>query len=406
MSRSPNVLLLLVDCLRADALGGRDVATPTLDALRARGVSFVQAIASTSTTTPCVASMLTGTYSPRHGVRSIGGERLHPTLATLPELLRDAGYHTVAEVTGPLGPESGVDRGFVEYNVRPASVYLSDGWGQELIRRVAQRELPEPWFLFLHLWELHTPRKVSTSHRGRDHGGNRYNRALASLDATLAPLIGAVPKESLVLVHGDHGERLIDGYFAYRWYRLQRDLLGPGRVRKREGHESDVYEVLIRVPLLVVAPERMPAGTRVDQLVRQVDIMATVLDLLDHPVPPGLDGVSLVPAAFAGVDLGLAAFIEACGRVFGAPGERRHGWRTARWKYIAAPHAPELPEELYDLEQDPQELHNVAEREPEIVAELRARVADVEGGAVAPETLSADEQAIVEQRLRDLGYLE
>ncbi len=402
----PNVLLLLVDCMRADALGGRDVETPTLDSLRARGVRFEQAIASTSTTTPCVASMLTGTYSPRHGVRSIGGERLHPTLATLPELLRDAGYHTIAEVTGPLGPESGVDRGFVEYNVRPASVYLSDEWGQELIRRVRQRELPEPWFLFLHLWELHTPRKVSAAHQGRDHGGNRYNRALASLDTTLAPLIAAVPDDSVMVVHGDHGERLIDGYFAYRWYRLQRDLLGPGRVQKREGHESDVYEVLIRVPLLVVAPERMPAGTRVGQLVRQIDIMATLLDLLDHPVPPDLDGVSLVPAAFAGVDLELEAFVEACGRVYGKPTERRHGWRTPHWKYIAAPFAPDLPEELYDLEQDPEERSNVAAAHPEMLAKLRSRVSDVEARAAAPETLSADEQAIVEQRLRDLGYLE
>ena len=290
--------------------------------------------------------------------------------------------------------------------MRPASVYLSDAWGEELIRRVQQRELPEPWFLFLHLWELHTPRKVSASHQGRDHGGNRYNRALASLDGTLAPLVEAVPDDSIIMVHGDHGERLIDGYFAYRWYRLQRDLLGPRRVQKREGHESDVYEVLIRVPLLIVAPERMPAGSRVEQLVRQVDIMATLLDLLDCPVPPNLDGVSLVPAAFAGVDLELEAFVEACGRVFGKPRERRHGWRTPRWKYVAAPYAPDLPEELYDLERDPDERHNVAAAHPEIVAKLRTCVSDVEASAATPETLSADEQAIVEQRLRDLGYLE
>jgi arylsulfatase A-like enzyme len=399
-------LFLLVDCMRADALGGRGVVTPTFDRLTSRGVHFTHAISSTSSTTPCVAAMLTGTYSPRHGVRAIGGQRLHPHVATLPELLRDAGYHTAAAVTGPLLPESGLDRGFVEYDARPATVYLSDAWGQALIERVARHELPEPWFLFLHLWELHTPRKVLPPYRGRRHGRNRYDRALASLDATLAPLLAAVGDDTVVLAHGDHGERLVESALAYRWYRLQRDLLGRARTEKREGHETDVYEELIRVPLVVVAPERLPAGVRVDQLVRQVDVMPTVLDLLDHPVPPNLDGVSLAPAAFAGAELELEAFIEACGRVHGSPRDRRHGWRTPRWKYVAAPLAPDIPAELYDLEHDPRERHNLAAAEPARVAELAARVAAVEATAEAPAALSDAEQEIVERRLRDLGYLE
>jgi len=52
--------------------------------------------------------MLTGLYSPRHGVRSIGAHRLHPHVATLPGVLAAAGYHTIAEVTGPLGTENGL----------------------------------------------------------------------------------------------------------------------------------------------------------------------------------------------------------------------------------------------------------------------------------------------------------
>src|SRR5690606_33823490 len=117
-------------------------------------------IASASSTTPCVASMLTGLYSPRHGVRSIGGHRLAPDVTTLATELARAGYATIAEVTGPLGPESGLDRGFAEYTVRPASVYLSDDWGRDLVARLAPGALRAPWFLFLHLWELHSPRKV------------------------------------------------------------------------------------------------------------------------------------------------------------------------------------------------------------------------------------------------------
>jgi arylsulfatase A-like enzyme len=351
--------------------------------------------------------MLTGLYSPRHGVRSIGGHRLHPDAVTLATRLAAAGYHTIAEVSGPLGRESGLDRGFAEYHVRPASVYLSDAWGRDLVARLAGGAMPRPWFLFLHLWELHSPRKVLPPYRGRRFGATRYDRALASLDATLGPLLAALPADTVVLLHGDHGERLMASTLAYRWYRLRRDLLGASRTRKLEGHETDVYEDLVRVPLAIVAPGRVPAGERVDQLVRQVDVTPTVLDLLALPVPAGLDGVSLLPAIRERRGLGLEAFLEAFGRVRGTPRDRRRGWRTERWKYVEAPNAGDIPDELFDLAVDPRERRNLAAAEPARVAELRARVAAVEATAVGEgAALSADEEAAVEARLRDLGYIE
>ncbi len=403
----PNLLVLLVDCMRADALGGRGVPIPNLEALAARGVRFTQAIASASSTTPCVATMSTGLYSPRHGVRSIGRHRLHPEAVTLASRLAAAGYHTVAEVTGPLGRESGLDRGFADYNLRPASVYLSDDWGRDLIARLADRRFPEPWFLFLHLWELHSPRKVLPAHRRRRFGRTRYDRALASLDAVLQPLLAALPTNTVVALHGDHGERVVASTLAYRWYRLRRDLLGARRTRKLEGHETDVYEELIRVPLALVAPGRLPAGVVVDQLVRQVDLAPTLLDLLGLGVPPGLDGVSLLPAVGEARALGLEAFLEAFGRVRGTERDRRLGWRTERWKYIEAPHAPDVAPELYDLANDPRERRNLAAGDPARVAELAGRIAAVEATAVGEgAALSADEEAAVESRLRDLGYIE
>jgi arylsulfatase A-like enzyme len=406
-TRRPNVLFLLVDCMRADALGGRGVPTPTLDALIARGTSCTQAIASASSTTPCVATMLSGLYSPRHGVRSIGAHRLHPDVPMLATELAAAGYHTIAEVTGPLGRESGLDRGFAEYQVRPASVYLSDRWGRDLVARLASGSMPEPWFLFLHVWELHAPRKILPAFRHRRFGKTRYDRALASLDATVAALLGALPDDTVVVLHGDHGERVVASTLAYRWYRLRRDLLGARRTQKLEGHETDVYEDLVRVPLAVIAPGRVPAGARVAQMVRQVDITPTILDLLSLPVPDGLDGTSLMPAIRDGRPLGLEAFIEAFGRVRGSDRDRRLGWRTERWKYIEAPHAPDVPVELFDLAADPRERRNVAASEPDRVAEFRARVAGVEATAVGEgDTLSAEEEAAVEARLRDLGYIE
>ena len=194
---------------------------------------------------------------------------------------------------------------------------------------------------------------------------------------------------------------------AYRWYRLRRDVLGASRTQKLEGHETDAYEDLIRVPLAIVAPGRVPAGARSDQLVRQVDLMPTILDLAGVPAPPHLDGVSLLPALAEGRPLALEAFIEAFGRVRGTERDRRRGWRTERWKFVEAPHADDVGDELFDLVADPRERRNLAATEPALVSGFKARVAAVEASAVGEgEALSPEEEAAVEARLRDLGYIE
>jgi arylsulfatase A-like enzyme len=209
-----------------------------------------------------------------------------------------------------------------------------------------------------------------------------------------------------VVVHGDHGERLIESSLEYRWYRLWRDVLGAKRTAKREGHETDVYEVLIRVPLVLVAPGRIGAGVVVDQLVRQVDLGPTLLDLAGVPVPPGLDGTSLLPA-IGGANLQLEAFVEAFGRVRGSPRDRRAGWRGPRWKCITAPQAPDVADELYDLAADPRERRNMAREHSDVVRELRARIDAVEATAAGDvAALSDAEQATIERRLRELGYVE
>jgi arylsulfatase A-like enzyme len=132
-----------------------------------------------------------------------------------------------------------------------------------------------------------------------------------------------------------------------------------------------------------------------------------VLDLAGIPAPPGLDGVSLVPTLVDGRPLALEAFLEACGRVRGTDRDRRRAWRTERWKFIEAPHAPDVADELFDLAADPHERRNVAATEPALVAGFKAKIAAVEASAVgAGEALSAEEEAAVEARLRDLGYIE
>ena len=410
----PNILFLLIDCLRADAILGSDrgAQTPTLDRLVRNGVACTQAVSSASSTTPCVASLLTGTYSFVHGIRSIFGLKMNATVTSLTEVLQTHGYQTVAEVSGPLFPETGLPRGFDAYHFREGSAYLSTSWGTDFRRRLQSQEFRQPWFLFLHLWELHHHRHILPAYSSREYGRNRYERALSSLDAGLAPLLAVLPQNTLIVIHGDHGERVVKTDLQYRLYRLSRDLLGRTTM-KREGHEMDVSEELIRVPLVFTSVDGhvhpgVHPGAQVGQLVRQIDALPTVLNLVGAPVPTNIHGQSLLPALENNTALSLEAYLEAFLRIRSDPRNRRVGWRTEEWKYIYAPQNPSLRQELYHLPSDPQERQNVATRRPDVVASLRQRIESLQQGPFAAnpgQVMSPEEQAQLEKRLVKLGYM-
>ena len=411
----PNILFLLIDCLRADAVVGEDrgAQTPTLDRLARSGVACTQAIASASSTTPCVASLLTGSYSFVHGIRSIFGLKLNPAVPSLVDAFRAYGYHTWAEVSGPLFPETDLDRGFDVYHCREGSAYLSTHWGTDFRRRLQSLPVQQPWFGFLHLWELHHRRHILPAFRGQTYGRNRYERALSCLDAELDRLLTVLPENTLVVVHGDHGEHVVQTDLQYRWYRLVRDLSGRKTI-KREGHEMDVSEDLVRVPLVFSMSGagtdslRLPAGRLAPQLVRQIDALPTLLDLVGAPVPHGIHGTSIKPALLDDTPLGLEAYIEAFLRIRSDPRDQRVGWRTSEWKYIYAPNNPRIPAELYHLPNDPSERYNLVHQRQDMAELLQRRIEDIRHGSrvATPEfVMSETEKADLEKRLTDLGYM-
>jgi arylsulfatase A-like enzyme len=214
------------------------------------------------------------------------------------------------------------------------------------------------------------------------------------------------------VLHGDHGERVVKTDIQYRLYRFIRDVLGR-KTRKREGHEMDVYEELIRVPLVFTplsSIEELPLrlGRQDPQLVRQIDALATLLDLISAPLPANIHGQSLKPALFHNEQLHLEAYLEAFLRIRSDPRDRRVGWRTKEWKYIYAPQNANLPEELYFLPDDPRERNNLALRRPDIALTLRGRIEALQQGAVAPNpgiVMSDEEKTAIEKRLTDLGYM-
>ncbi len=528
----PNILLVVADCARSDKwVGpGRTTITPNVDRLSRQGITFPTAITEKSCTTPSFATLLTGLYSPRHGVHLIWGYRLPDQVSMLTDVLAELGYHNYAEVSGPLVPEMGLARGFEHYEYRAPCDYLHTAWGRRFVDRLRGGYYREPWFLMLHLWELHPGRQVSPEHDRPQFGRDGYERAASSLDAQLGRVFEAAGDDAMILFTGDHGEKteaetyregtavdyarrllgvddgagmvpfnvagwagpsVLQQLYSQcaplmkdvslrdarrrplfgRWARLRdrlrllrltpmlyvqdlvklaaplqltdllkrRGLLDETRARAkvdrlarsigrdrlfdmhmrmwinsyknnmREGHIIHVYDFLVRVPLVIRWRGKLPAGEVHSRMIRQPDILITVLDLigLDRSRFGEIDGRSFRPLIDREPWEPLPAYLS----VSGLPADLElRGVRTEDYKYTYGPANPELPEELYDLRCDPGETRNLAASQPRRCAELRQLATSLlppaDESPIELMAISADQQQRVEKHLQELGYLE
>ncbi|CAN5512213.1 MAG: sulfatase [Actinomycetota bacterium] len=407
----PNVLVLAVDSLRADAVFGEEVATPTFDRLARTGVSFRQAVCTATTTTPSFSSMLTGCYPPRHGVRGLQGYRLSDTVTTMAEIFAQAGYRCYAEVTGPLLPETGILRGFHEARCRQAYKVPFFYWREEVITKM--RSYPEPWFMLLHIWEVHRPyRSPPKFEKLKDKTG--YQAAVHATDEWLAPVFEAAGNDPLLVVTGDHGEQYPSSPLQFQMLRVARRSRRTFQLAKwlpyldnrfaglEIGHGFALYEELVRVPLILSGP-RVPSGRQVDDQVRHIDLLPTLTDLCGIIPPEGIDGRSLKPFMDGAALPEEPAYMEAVGVKLG--GDRIVGARTPEWKLLKAPGGKRTLHRL-NPGGSPNERRNHARKEPALTRKLQDYIARVESTAVVAESgMTSEEEANVEQHLRDLGYL-
>jgi arylsulfatase A-like enzyme len=421
----PNILFLLIDCVRADLCFGekRSVRTPTTDALVQKGTSFTQAIATNSTTSPCVATILTGMYPFVHGIRSLKGYKLNPNCTTLAEILKNNGYTTYAMVTGPLSKEMGLDRGFDRYLYRENTHTIYTGFAEELISYLKGEKINEPWFLFVHLYEIHVPRKLLKEYSSRKYGKNLYEQAFSSLDYCLGKILEHVDfNTTLVILHSDHGERppnfLFDWMTKYRktrklYLKLYKIWMGQekGPIPFIQiGHAYHVYECLVKVPLIFVG-DKVPQGKIINEQVGQVDIFPTIIDFLgiDHNIP--FHGRSLLPL-INGEKLEESPLYMEAFPFITAKEEKNWivGIRTPEWKFVFAPKSKKRKPELYNLKQDPEESKNLFDKQKEIAYQLKEKLLknfsiNLEKVELPGIKMSEEEDKKIANKLKELGYM-
>lgn len=291
----PDILLFTLDTLRADALGcyGSKLPTsPNLDALAHQGTRFDRAYTVTPLTIPAHSSLFTGMLPPRHGVRDNGDFFLADGATTLAELLRGAGYATMASVGAEVTSHHwGFDQGFeVFFDDMGASRREEDNrWrverpGNEVVADalawLREREGDDrPWFAWVHLFDPHAPYRPPAPFDER-FSGRPYAGEVAYTDQQVGAVLhelrqlGAL-EDCWVFVMADHGEGLGD--------------------HGESMHGVLLYDATTRVPLIVRQPGGRAPPTRVQTPVSLVDVMPTILDLAGIPHPEGLDGEPLQP---------------------------------------------------------------------------------------------------------------
>jgi arylsulfatase A-like enzyme len=454
----PNILLLVVDTLRADAVFGasRHTVTPTFDRLAREACCFSHVISVNSYTVPCVASLFTGLYPFAHGLRTQRSGKLPTDVIPIASVLSQSGYHTYAESSGPVAEEVGLAAGFQEFNWREgATENLAGAWGEKFRRRLCPGGLRPPWFMYCHIWEVHTPRYIAPQHRSDRFGRDAYQRAVSSFDPLLNDILASAGDDTIVFVTSDHGEigeseaPELAGARTHQLRRLLHRLLPhrlasaldqAARQAKRRwttgqtgsshqvegsvkrvltaGHGAHVVEPLIRIPLYLVGPTGLPCGKIVDRVVSQVDIAPTLLEAAG--VPDALwqcHGTSLLPLARGEAVSQRDAYFENEGTNAGLSGEEvmtspwMVGLRTDRYKFWYRRFNNAKYPELYDIVADPGEFHNLAAENPSLVSEMQRKIEnlspqDFDGPSSTALSLSAQELRSVEDRLRGLGYID
>ena len=390
---APNLLWITVDTLRSDRLGcyghTRDTS-PAIDALASRGVRFERAYATAPWTTPSITSMLTGRMPSSHGLYRTG-RSLPPGIDSLPRQLANAGYRTWGIVSNLLiGKSNGFDKHFERFDESFARgersvsttgvIEIAERWLGEL------EEFDDPFLLYVHLFDPHVEYirhrdvgyaaerggvltgeesfRILRKHAERVGEAERsflldlYDEEVRFTDNGIALLLERLDElgltdSTLIVMTSDHGEEI----FERGWI----------------GHTRTLFEELVRVPLIFAGPG-VPEGRTVAEPVSLVELPEALRQLLFR-------NASASPDRLAARVLDLAPPADPPPVVFEVdfidlrnPEREAHFSSIVRgqMKLIRNDKSGELA--LFNLEKDPRERRNLAERRAEKVAELEVQL--------------------------------
>jgi len=443
------IVLIVLDALRADHLSvynNKTFRSKNLEMLSQDSVVFEQCIAPSSWTLPSHASLFTGLYVSEHKCEYlVGWPALSNNYKTLAEILRENGYKTAAVISnfGWLNPKFNIHRGFQTYNCIPniggqrrlayrpllvafsylTNIYLKSILGYRPAVDINKEAISilnkihtVPFFLFLNYMDTHTPyrpprpydniflnktftqfyrlkqyflRSIEQHDKSSwdSYLQSQYDGEIAYLDYELGNLFAHLKQlgiydSSLIIVTSDHG-----------------DLLGEHGLYE---HHGELYEGVTKVPLIIKFPFSKKNG-KVKKPINLTDVFPTILSICDIPIPSNISGEAY-GGSFSPVSELYSYYIGEHKAIYVGK------YKYMEYSYIQGQVNKEKKSpELYDLEKDPHEEENLAEKSPELVSAMHAKLQNWKNTRKQNQTVPINDGPLsedIKENLRALGYVQ
>ena len=453
--QKPNILLIVIDSLRSDKCFGakKSSITPTIDNLIQNGAYFEQAISSAASTILSIGSLLTGSYPFRIGLGGSTYQKFDPKITNLVKILKNNGYTAYATA-----PSVADDFGLVCDFQNPDSSYdnyfsLFSGLGDEILDKIKNKKLKDPWLFYIHVSDLHSPVIVPPRFNDKKYGISQYERMVSAIDDWLSQILGHIDtKNTIVILTADHGEYVpvlntknglislessdteknlwkLGNKIPKNLFPIKRkmgSLIRSSRKKLKSSKINDenlsVYEKrvlfnsrmstghrmfddLLRVPLILTGP-KIPNNVLITNMIRQVDIFPTILDLISIPVPNDIDGKNLLPLIEGQDTEELISYIESPPLVEN-PSMKYIGIRTSKYKFIQNIHDDKQSYELYNLQKDPLEEKNITTTSSKQIEQLKKSLHTIRNKKSLSHNVEYDdnEKRRIKNVLKKLGYV-
>ena len=412
-----NVILVSIDTLRSDHLGCygyQRAISPAIDEFCEDAVVYETSISQAPSTAPSHASIFTSLIPAAHGAFLKRKTEIKTTIPTMAEILAINGFQTASyNGGGQLDKSLGFNRGFEIYDSFSEANYENEKMSDKVTKGLSwiKEHKGKKFFLFLHSYDIHVPyapdkadleslhpgykgpvpipvsdkflktvnsKKVKLSEDDKNFIISAYDAEIKSVDRAMKVLLDDLKKEGLydktiIVITSDHGEEFGEhGYMAW--------------------HSHTLYDELLRVPLIIKYPNQNLSGKRVSTQTRSIDILPTILEVLNLKMKAGFQGRSLLDLTM-GKDDGFDLYaISQKDRLGSLPTSAR----TQDWKLYK--------QALFDLAKDPLEKKDVAAENLEIKTKLRS-VIDESKKLDEPgskEKVEIEDESV--EQLKTLGY--
>ena len=446
----PNILFIVIDSLRADKVFGKNKTSkiPNIESLIKNGVYFEQAICSTPATGVSVSSIFTGLYPFKIGMGSEKYQKFNPKIRSCIQILKENDYNTYAtspEITNDLGVTHDFENPDKSYN---NYFSLFAGLGNQIIQKISANYLKKPWFFYIHIFDLHKPVVVPKKFDDEKFGLSQYERMLSATDFWIGKILEKINlSNTLVIFTADHGEYIpfikhedkiisleasaaeknlwkLGNKVPQNLYPIKRKLAGLIRttrnqikntkldhssfseyekrilLHQRQGNVPDLYDDLIRVPL-IFSGYGITSNSIISRQTPQVDIFPTILDIIGIKSQEQVDGKSLLPIINGKKLRDSFVYIESSPGI-GKGKDKVIGIRSSNFKYFRDLNNTGRVLHLYDLKNDSLEENNIANKSKSVLKNLEEELLKIRSGSYEKYENEISEE--VKQVLKELGY--